>query len=382
MRDRQDNKDQEYNNHNRGARNCSYCGCCCARFSDNVSRERRLYTEASSCDPERDVDRHKGPKTISIVIPCYNEQEVLKSLFDRLNIVIKLLGCSCEVIFVDDGSVDSTRAILLEQARHDPRVRVVVLSRNFGHQGALTAGLDHARGEVVLIMDADLQDPPELLPQMIEKWRGGADVVYGQRSGRIGESWFKRGCAFLFYRVFERIIGIKVPRDTGDFRLLDRRAVRSLLELREPHRFVRGMVAWVGFRQEPIFYERPNREHGETKYPFRKSFFLAIDAITSFSYAPLRLATYLGVAISGFAFFYIFLVILLKILIWWGLDIQETPGYTSLMACLLLLGGVQLIVLGLIGEYVGRIFEQGQNRPLYLLDEVTPPPHLSSLEEC
>jgi len=336
-----------------------------------ISRERRLYHPAARSE------RQQGPQHISVVIPCYNEEEVLPYLFGRLHDVLKPLRCAYEVILVDDGSKDRTRELLLAQGQQDPSLRIVALSRNFGHQGALTAGLDHARGEVVLIMDADLQDPPELLPKMLEKWREGYDVVYGQRSARVGESWFKRGCAFLFYRLFERIIGIKVPRDTGDFRLLDRRAAKSLAELREPHRFVRGLVAWVGFRQAPVMYERPNREHGETKYPFKKSLFLAIDAITSFSYAPLRMATYLGVAISAFAFFYIALVLFLKILIWWGLEIEETPGYTSLMACVLLLGGVQLIFLGLIGEYVGRIFEQGQARPLYLLDEVTPAPPLS-----
>jgi dolichol-phosphate mannosyltransferase len=334
------------------------------------SRERRLYHSVSRSE------RVNGPGHISVVIPCYNEEAVLPFLFGRMHDVLGALKCPYEIIFVDDGSRDRTREILLTQSQQDLRVRVVALSRNFGHQGALTAGLDHARGEVVLIMDADLQDPPELLPKMLEKWREGFDVVYGQRSARVGESWFKRSCAFIFYRIFERIIGIKVPRDTGDFRLLDQRAARGLAELREPHRFVRGLVAWVGFRQTPVMYERPNREHGETKYPFKKSLFLAIDAITSFSYAPLRMATYLGVAISGFAFVYIAVVLILKVLIWWGVEIEETPGYTSLMACVLLLGGVQLIFLGLIGEYVGRIFEQGQDRPLYLLDEVTPPPPL------
>jgi polyisoprenyl-phosphate glycosyltransferase len=341
----------------------------------DLSKERKAYYVASQSTTPRS-ERSSGPANVSVVIPCYNEEEVLPTLFQRLHKVLELLKCKYEVIMVDDGSKDRTLHILLEQTKIDPTLRVVALSRNFGHQGALTAGLDHTRGEVVLIMDADLQDPPELLPQMLEKWRGGFDVVYGQRTTRIGESWFKRGCAFLFYRIFEKIIGIKVPRDTGDFRLLDKRAAKSLAQLREPHRFIRGMVAWVGFKQTPVMYERPNREHGETKYPFKKSLFLAIDAITSFSYAPLRLATYLGVGVSALAFFYIGLVVVLKVLIWFGLQIEETPGYTSLMACLLLLGGVQLIVLGLIGEYVGRIFEQGQHRPLYLLDEVTKPPEL------
>jgi glycosyltransferase involved in cell wall biosynthesis len=324
----------------------------------------------------RRSERSSGPRNISVVIPCFNEEEVLPVLFARLREVFESITCPVEFIFVDDGSSDSTLAILRAAAETNPAYRVLALSRNFGHQGALTSGLDYARGEVVLIMDADLQDPPELLHRMLEKWKDGYDVVYGQRTARQGETWFKRLCAFAFYRLFERIIGIKVPRDTGDFRLLDRRAAASLAALREPHRFIRGMVSWLGYRQTPVQYERPVREHGETKYPFRKSLFLAIDAITSFSYAPLRLATYLGIAISIFAFFYIAVVIALKILIWFGLPIVETPGYTSIMACMLLLGGVQLIVLGLIGEYVGRIFEQGQQRPLYLVDEVIGDPKL------
>lgn len=304
------------------------------------------------------------PASISIVIPCHNEEEVLGKLWGRISILLDQLSFPAEVILIDDGSTDSTWRQLIQLQRADARVKAIKLSRNFGHQIALTAGLDQANGEVIVIMDADLQDPPELVPEMVALWRRGYDVVYGQRRSREGESPLKRFFAFSFYRVLERIGGISIPRDTGDFRLIGRPALNALLKLREKHRFIRGMVSWIGFKQTPFLYDRPERAAGTTKYPFRRSLLLAMEAITSFSYAPLRIASYLGVAISGFAFVYIFVVIALKIL---GINF---PGYTSLMASILLLGGVQLIVLGIIGEYIGRIFEQGQNRPLYIIEDL------------
>jgi polyisoprenyl-phosphate glycosyltransferase len=319
---------------------------------------------------EKDVQSKRCAKTLSIVIPCYNEEDVLPHLRKRLVEATSILEPEIEFVLINDGSKDKTLEYLRSYHEQDPRFKYLSLSRNFGHQKALSCGLDFCTGDIIVILDADLQDPPELIPKMIDLWSEGFDVVYGQRTTRHGESVLKRGFAFAFYRIFERIIGIKVPRDSGDFRLMDRRALEAFKKLREPHRFVRGMVSWIGFKQIPLPYERPNREHGETKYPFRKSLFLAIDAITSFSYAPLRLATYLGVVLSALSFFYILIVVGLKItLLTTGIHIAETPGYTSLMATLLLLGGVQLIFLGLIGEYIGRIFEQGQNRPLYLLEE-------------
>ena len=309
--------------------------------------------------------RSKLPDSISVVIPCYNEQEVLPKLHARL--LTALAGCgvpNCEVVLVDDGSKDRTWEILCEMQLADPRFKVIRLSRNFGHQLALTAGLDQCRGDVVLIIDADLQDPPELVNEMLAKWQEGYDVIYGQRVSREGETWSKKFFAYSFYRVISSITGVYIPVDTGDFRLMDRKAVDALLALRERHRFVRGMVSWIGFHQTPVMYERKERAAGETKYPFRKSFKLACDAITSFSYLPLRIASYLGFAVSMFAFLYIFVVIALKLL---GINYE---GYTSLMASILLLGGVQLMVLGIIGEYVGRIFEQSQGRPLYLIGEL------------
>lgn len=314
------------------------------------------------------VSRPKGPQSLSIVIPCYNEQEVLPELSRRLTGVLSELHIPYEIVLVDDGSKDATWSMMQACQMQDLHFKVVRLSRNYGHQTALTCGLDQARGEVVVVMDADLQDPPELLQEMLEKWRQGYDVVYGKRRERRGESVSKRFFAFAFYRVFKRVTGFELPQDTGDFRLMDRRAVNALQALRERHRFIRGMVSWIGYNQTPIYYDRPERFAGTTKYPFRKSLFLAIDAITSFSYAPLRMASYLGVWISFLAFIYILIVIGLKVA---GIN---TRGYTSQMASMLLLGGVQLIVLGIIGEYVGRIFEQGQSRPLYFVDRIVGEP--------
>jgi len=312
------------------------------------------------------------PRSISLVSPCYNEELVIPEFLRRATAVLSALGIPYEIVLVDDGSKDQTWEILLKAQAEDSHIKAVRLARNFGHQLALTCGVDQARAEVVLIMDSDLQDPPELLQEMLAKWKDGYDVVYGKRKLRHGESILKRLFAFCFYRLFRRVTGFEIPRDTGDFRLMDRSAVNALQALRERHRFIRGMVSWIGFHQCPIYYDRPERYAGITKYPFKKSLFLAIDAITSFSYAPLRLASYLGVLISGFAFVYIFVVLALKIM---GINF---PGYTSIMASILLLGGVQLIVLGMIGEYVGRIFEQGQNRPLYLIDQIKGEPFAST----
>lgn len=316
--------------------------------------------------------RPRNPRSVSLVVPCYNEEEVLAELERRLTLVLAGLDIPYEVVLVDDGSKDRTWEILKEVRQKNSKFKIVRLARNYGHQIALSCGLDQARGEVVMIMDADLQDPPELLPKMLEKWQEGYDVVYGKRLVRHGESLAKRFFAFSFYRVFAHLSGFEVPSDTGDFRLMDRRAVKAFRSLREKHRFIRGMVSWIGFHQTPIYYERPERFAGVTKYPFKKSLFLAIDAITSFSYMPLRFASYLGLLFSTLAFVYIFVVLFLNFL---G---RNLPGYTSIMGAVLLLGGVQLIVLGIIGEYVGRIFEQGQRRPLYFVDQVHGEPLLEN----
>src|SRR5215471_6911609 len=281
--------------------------------------------------------------TLSIVIPIFNEEPIIAELHRLLGALLGALpdvGGAWEVVFVDDGSDDRSLAMLKELAAAEPRYRVVSLSRNFGHQLAITAGLDHAEGSAVVMMDADLQDPPEVVRSMLEKWREGYDVVYGVRARRLGETWFKRATAALFYRVLRAMLGgVSIPADAGDFRLMSRQVVLTLRALREKHRFVRGMVAWLGFRQCAVRYERPERFAGETKYPLRKMVLFAMDGITSFSMLPLRLAAWLGLAA--------------------GLIAVGVGGWAS----------VQLVMIGILGEYVGRIYEEVKRRPLYLVAE-------------
>jgi dolichol-phosphate mannosyltransferase len=314
--------------------------------------------------------RNRVPKSLSIVAPCYNEQEVARELVSRIDNAAQSTNIPYEIVLVDDGSKDETWIILQELSKEYENLKVIKLSRNFGHQLALTCGLDQSKGEVILIIDADLQDPPELLPDMIKLWSDGFDVIYGKRQSRAGESVSKRFFAYSFYRILSKVAGVSIPQDTGDFRLMDRKALDALLSLKERHRFIRGMVSWVGFNQTPLIYKRAERFAGETKYPFKKSLLLAFNAIVSFSYAPLRIASYVGFATSIFAMLYIAVIILLKIL---GINV---PGYTSMMATILLLGGIQLVVLGIIGEYIGRIFEQGQNRPLYIVSDISGEPKI------
>jgi dolichol-phosphate mannosyltransferase len=266
--------------------------------------------------------RKSNPTAISVVIPCFNEEELLEVLYQRVNHALEATKIKYEVILVDDGSKDRTWELLLKFQEQNQHYKIIKLSRNYGHQRALTCGLDAAQGEAILIMDGDLQDPPELISEMISKWQEGYDVVYGQRTVRSGEGALKRFFAFAFYRLIARITKIEIPVDTGDFRLMDRKAVDALLKLREPHRFIRGMVSWIGFNQTAVRYERQKRYAGDKKYTFKKSLLLAFDAITSFSYLPLRIASYLGACLSLFAFLYIFVVIALKLL---GINF---PGYT------------------------------------------------------
>lgn len=314
--------------------------------------------------PHKIVPRQGMPESISVVIPCFNEEEVIGTLQQRLSQVLYSLNIPFEVLLVDDGSRDSTWSTMVKMNEDYPEYRIIRLSRNYGHQIAISCGLEFASGQVVVIIDSDLQDPPELIIEMIEKWREGYDVVYGQRRTRDGEAASKKVLAYLFYRLIRKMTNCEIPKDVGDFRLMDRKAVDAFKLLKEKHRFIRGMTAWIGFKQCPIVYDRPERAAGKTKYPFKKSFILAVDAITSFSIVPLRIAIYLGAILSFVALLYINVVIVL-----WILGISF-PGYSSLMGSILLLGGVQLLVLGIIGEYVGRIFEQGQDRPLYIVDEV------------
>ena len=307
--------------------------------------------------------------TLSLVIPIFNEEEIIPELDRRLRAFLadvgQGVGESWEVVFIDDGSRDRSREMLRELAAREPRYRVIGLSRNFGHQLAITAGIDRADGEAVVIMDADLQDPPEVVRDMVARWREGHDVVYGVRAKRHGETWFKRFTAALFYRLLNAMLGVNIPVDAGDFRLMSRPVVLTLRALREQHRFVRGMVAWVGFKQVAVKYERPGRFAGETKYPFRKMLRFAIDGITSFSIIPLRFATWLGV-LSGFAAigvgvwaFYV------KVF-----EQRAVQGWTTLMILVALGSSAQLLVMGILGEYVGRIYEEVKRRPLYAISEL------------
>ncbi len=302
---------------------------------------------------------------LTVVIPAFNEEDNLKPMFDRLVAALETEVEGLEIIFVDDGSSDGTWSGISDLATADSRVRGVRFARNFGHQAAVTAGVDVARGRAVVLIDADLQDPPEIIPEMIAKWREGFEVVYAQRETREGETLFKKASAALFYRVLHRVTDVEIPVDTGDFRLMGSRALEAFRALPERNRFIRGLVSWIGFPQTAIRYRREARHSGETKYPFRKMLRFALDALTSFSFLPLRLATFLGFAASAFSFFYILVVLVLKAIgISWS-------GYTSLMAAILFLGGVQLIMIGVLGEYIARIFDEVKRRPLYLVGEST-----------
>jgi dolichol-phosphate mannosyltransferase len=304
---------------------------------------------------------------ISIVVPLYNEEGNVPELLRRITSIMDRCtapGESYEIVAVNDGSADGTLTALRAASAVDARVVIVDLSRNFGHQIAATAGIDMAGGDAVVLMDGDLQDPPELIAAFLEKWREGYDVVYATRKKRLGESRFKLVTASLFYRTIRSMTKVSIPVDTGDFRLMSRRVVNALGLAREKHRFLRGLVSWVGFKQVGIEYERDARYTGETKYPVSKMFKFAIDGITSFSEIPLRFATYLGFGVSLFAFFYAVIVLFLKI---YG---YNEPGYTSMMVAILFLGGVQLITIGIAGEYLGRIYDQVKERPLYLVSSV------------
>ncbi|HZR09923.1 MAG TPA: glycosyltransferase family 2 protein [Myxococcales bacterium] len=305
----------------------------------------------------------RGP-VLSLVLPIYNEEAVIPELHARLQRFLPRLGLETEVVFVDDGSRDRSLELLRGIAASEPRYRVLSFARNFGHQAAITAGLDHARGEAIVVMDADLQDPPEVVLEMVAKWRDGFDVVYGKRRSREGETWLKLLTAKWFYRIFAAMIPIEVPLDTGDFRLMSRRIVTVLRELRETHRFVRGLVAWLGFKQTAVLYDRPARFAGETKFPLRKMLRFAIDGITSFSVLPLRFATYLGMLISiasvGVAIWAVLARFVFHVTV---------PGWTTVIVLVSLLAAVQLIMIGILGEYIGRIYEQVKKRPLYVVSE-------------
>jgi dolichol-phosphate mannosyltransferase len=306
--------------------------------------------------------RAASAPTITIVAPVFNEVETLPEFVRRMTQVMQAEGEEWELILVDDGSTDGSTEEILEAARRDRHVRPVVFTRNFGHQLAVTAGLDYSRGRAVVIIDSDLQDPPELIPKLADRWRQGFQVVYAMRSSREGETWFKRFTAAFFYRLINRITDVKIPVDTGDFRLLDREAVDALCQMRERHRFPRGMAAWIGFHQVGVPYDREPRFAGKTKYPFTKMLRLALNAITSFSYFPLQIAAYLGFLFAGLSALAIPLVIALRLS-----GSQAFYGQATTLIGVLFLGGVQLISLGILGEYIGRLYDEAKGRPLYLV---------------
>ena len=302
----------------------------------------------------------------SVAAPVYNEIEIVEEFYNRVQAVMEAIGEPWELILVDDGSSDGSTEKILELSERDSHVVPVIFARNFGHQIAITAGIDHATGDAVIILDADLQDPPEVLPELIDRWKEGYEVVYAVRAEREGESWFKRFTASLFYRLIYRITDVKIPLDAGDFRLLDRQAVNTLKTMREKHRFPRGMAAWIGFRQIGVPYKRAARFAGETKYPFRKMLRLALDAVTGFSYFPLQLATYFGFICAGISAIAIPIVVALRLT-----GSQAFFGQATTLIAVLFLGGVQLISLGIVGEYLGRIYDEVKERPLYIVREQT-----------
>jgi glycosyltransferase involved in cell wall biosynthesis len=300
--------------------------------------------------------------TFSIIVPVFNEADSVEELHRRIGAVMEALGQPWELLMVDDGSRDMSTQRILDLGRQDPHVRPIIFSRNFGHQIAVTAGLDHSRGQAVVIIDADLQDPPEVIPQLVDKWRQGYEVVFAVRAERKGETWFKRVTASVFYRLIYRITDVDIPLDTGDFRLIDRKVVAALKQMRERHRFLRGMAAWVGFRQIGVPYTREARFAGETKYTFSKMVRFALNAVTGFSYFPLQIATYLGFVSAGISAVAIPVVIILRLM-----GNQAFFGQASTLLAVLFLGGVQLISLGILGEYIGRLYDEAKGRPLYIV---------------
>lgn len=303
---------------------------------------------------------------ITIMIPAYNEEKVLPLLFQRLaNLAKKTADYDFEFLFINDGSRDKTFEIIKQASTRDPRISYVNLSRNFGKERAMLAGFDAASGDAVVIIDADLQDPPELIPRMIKFWEQGYDDIYAKRESREGETWLKKATSKWFYSILEKISDVEIQRDTGDFRLLDRKAVEELKKLRENNRYTKGMFSWVGFNKKEITYARDPRAAGETKWNYLKLTNLAIEGITSFTTSPLRISFFAGLIISTFAFFWITYLLIRPLF-----GVPTGDGYSSLMSVILFLGGVQLLSLGIIGEYIGRIFTETKNRPVYIAQEI------------
>jgi dolichol-phosphate mannosyltransferase len=303
---------------------------------------------------------------ISVVAACHNEQECLPEFVRRTSAVLRGVNVPYEIVIVDDGSTDCSLSIACDLAKDDPRIKVVELSRNFGHQCAVTAGMDMARGRAVVLIDADLQDPPEVIAEMVAQWRQGSDVVYGQRRSRKGESAAKLATAHAFYRILRWATHVNIPVDTGDFRLMDRRVVDAIGKMREHHRFIRGMTSWVGFKQTAVPYDRVERFAGKTKYPFRKMFLFSIDAMTSFSVVPLRLMAAIGFITMALSALLSAVIVFVRLLY----PEHFLPGFPAVALLVVFFGGLNLFSLGVVGEYVGRIYEEIKNRPLYLIHRI------------
>lgn len=301
----------------------------------------------------------------SVVVPVYNEEKVLPETYRRLKAVMEGLAESYEIIFVNDGSSDRTMPILDQLCEHDRHIRIIDFAKNFGHQTAITAGMDYADGDAVVVIDADLQDPPELIPRMIDRWREGYDVVYGKRKERKGETFFKRVSAAMFYRLMRRMTEVDIPVDTGDFRLIDRRVCDALKSIKERNRYIRGIISWLGFKQIGVEFAREERFAGETKYPLKKMLKFAFDAITSFSFKPLKLSSYLGMTLSLCSIAYLMFVVWLKLF-----TDRTVAGWASSMVISLFFNGVVLMMLGIAGEYIGRIYDETKGRPLYVVRRV------------
>lgn len=299
---------------------------------------------------------------ISVVVPLYNEESNIKNLFERLISVLDCLNTTYEIVCVNDGSRDNTLSCIIEHHTHHPQIKALDLSRNFGKEIALTAGIDRASGAAVIPIDADLQDPPELIHQLVAKWRQGYDIVYATRRARKGETWIKRLTATAFYKTIEKISPIPIPKNTGDFRLLDRRAVEALKQMPERTRFMKGLFTWVGFKQTSILFDRQPRYQGNTTWNYWKLWNFAIDGITSFSSLPLKVWSYIGLCVSCLSLLYASFLVIRTVII--GIDV---PGYASLMVAILFLGGLQLITLGVVGEYLSRVYEEVKGRPLYFI---------------
>lgn len=323
--------------------------------------------------PSHTVGMNQLP-VLSVVVPCYDEEAAIRATHARLTEVLPGIESSYEILYVNDGSRDRTLPILRSIERSDPRVRVLSFSRNFGHQAAVTAGVQHARGQAVVLIDADLQDPPEVIAEMMAKWQEGFQVVYGVRRSREGESTFKLATARMFYRTLNKLSEVPIPLDTGDFRLMDRCVVDQLNAMPEKDRFIRGMVSWIGFRQTKIEYDRHRRVAGESKYPLRKMIKFALDGVLSFSTQPLRLATNFGFMVSALSGLLIFYALYKRFF-----TNDWVSGWTFLFTMTVFLGGIQLICLGIIGEYVGRIYGETKRRPLYILDEHYDPTDIEHL---